>query len=1235
VAIIESQVSVWEALAGRAPGQPVGPADPGLWSAVADRINPAKARPVLRPGIEMVELVSARGVPYVMLRSPDQRTPCYLRLTPEEARLAQLMDGTRTVARLVAEFTHLTGRLAPDQVRRVVADLAGNRMLEELPVDAFAPLSRVRRRPWPLRLGWALVQVARGRRMVVANIDPVVTFAYRAGGRLLFTRVAAALLATVAVLGLAAFGYQWWAGDQSVFLASDSYVTGALVLLGLNVVALACHELGHALATKHAGRRVPNAGFLIYFGIPSVFVDTTDVWMAGRRARLLATAAGPAAGLVLAGASSLVSLAVPAVAPIGFKLAFAWYLNALFNLNPFLALDGYYLLMDWLEIPNLRARGLAWIAARVRRRPPSWRALDREGRLVALYGLLAVGWLVVAANLVYRLYVDRVGGLVTGLWRSGWGARVLLVIVTLALVSPVVYVVAGWTGRTVRRLVRRLGDRRVERDEPRRLAALRDSTLRDLPDSALRELAAQARWRHPRTGEQVVFAGAAQPYVFVVVDGALEGRRPGDPVGTVRQRVGRGGVVGLAAALTGAPADLAWHTAGTTLLAIPTATVAATIGPVAAGAGVTFGTVEEAEQLFRQTPGLAGLSTEDRLGLAQVAVPIALAPNAMLNGGDTAVVVASGMVETPDGQQLGRGTMVGPVGVDFSGAVATARTPVRAFTIPAVSGLPFLLGQRSGSSATEFASGGGSAPITGVHPPAAYPPLTPPPGPPPPTMDDAADGRFERRLRWLLVLVLLLALLLTGGNAVVSAKPWTEMPRDRAWLHVEVGTVTAVVGGITHHLTRGDDIYVGESDVVTVDALSRAVLTYRGGASSLLCAGTDLRLGALSHAGRPVAPVAAYELRRGLTVNDTASVTPAFAHLSLTVRTGHGAVRNEGASLYSVSPSSTVVSAGAVFVEAARQREVGGALGCGDGATRSPSPSATSSGPPGSTGTPTPSATATPSPSATPTPSPSAGPADGPVGSTTSPSSNTRTPTTTTSATATTTTSSASSDPAGPSISWLVSPNRETVTQRLPNGDACSDFQFQVDLAVIDNSYGGPNQATRVVFRSDGLGYNHDQTQGGPAWRSTTPFVDYPHPPGAYTIQVTAYDAHGDASPTLQATIIVADCPPVVDLVPQQSIIYPTSDCGPTTSAVTVLAEDDSGAQLSATMHYTLPNGEVIPVKLDPLDFNVWIGTVGPINYPVNQRTPISVTATVTDRSNNRSKGSVTIDYEPSYCGLR
>src|SRR3954462_1699362 len=101
---------------------PVGPADVGLWHAVSDRLNPARARPLLREGLEAVTLTSVRGVDYVMLRSPDRGESCYLRLSPEEWRLAQLMDGSRTVARLVAEFARISGRLAPDQVTRIVAD---------------------------------------------------------------------------------------------------------------------------------------------------------------------------------------------------------------------------------------------------------------------------------------------------------------------------------------------------------------------------------------------------------------------------------------------------------------------------------------------------------------------------------------------------------------------------------------------------------------------------------------------------------------------------------------------------------------------------------------------------------------------------------------------------------------------------------------------------------------------------------------------------------------------------------------------------------------------------------------------------------------------------------------------------------------------------------------------------------------------------------------------------------
>ncbi|HEX8632095.1 MAG TPA: cyclic nucleotide-binding protein [Catenuloplanes sp.] len=979
---VETRVSLWEALAGRAPGAPAGPADPGLWAAVVERLNPARARPVLREGVEWAELVSVRGTAYVMLRSPDDGgRACYLRLSPQEWQLAQLMDGGLTVARLVAEFARIAGRLAPDQVRRVVADLAANRMLAELPVDAFGPLGRVHRRPWPARLGRGLLAVARGQRMVLANIDPLVSGLYRAGGRLLFTRPVAVLLAVVSVLGVGLFAWTWWSGAQSIFLAGQSYAVGAVVLLGLNVVALACHELGHALATKHARRRVPAAGLLVYFGIPSVFVDTTDVWMAGRRARMLTTASGPAAGLVLAGLTQLIALGFPAAGPWVFKLAFVWYLNALFNLNPFLALDGYYLLMDWLEIPNLRARGLAWVSARLRRRPPGWSVLDREGRLIALYGAIAVLWLVIAVNFAYRIWSDRVSGLATGLAGGGWAGRLLLLAVVAGLTAPVMHLAVGWALRRLRRARQRAAERRDGTDLARRLGVLRGSELGGLSDPALAALASRARWVRPTPGRQLVFAGSAQPAVYVVVDGALHGRRRGDPGGTIRHHARPGGVVGLASALTGAAAPLDWHTAGTTLLALPTAAVAAVIGPLP---GPPHAERADAEALFTETPALAGLADEHRLALMATARMVMLEPAEpiVLNGPTEAIVVAAGVIVLPDGLELRRGTLIGPVGEGIPGVVAMARTQVRLWSLPDASRFPPLVGVAVSGAVpprgdAPVAGETRRAPALGVHPVAGYPPLAAPPGPPD-GVDERVDRRFERRMWWLVAGLALLTSLISASS--LSPGPaWAEMRTDQALLTVESGRLAATVDGGRVELGPGDRRYLGEGARIEVGDQSVGRLTFRGGGAVLLCPGSRTGLGPLATVGaRTVTPRGRLALDRGRVLADTVSTSSAYRPLALTLDRPGTTVTSDGPAWYAVDAAAVQVSTGGVRLDGTPLPATGAALDCGDGVpigppAGTPSEPATSgegpddevpSDPAGTVPTPTPTATASPTPTA-------------------------------------------------------------------------------------------------------------------------------------------------------------------------------------------------------------------------------------------------------------------------------
>ncbi|WP_305785265.1 cyclic nucleotide-binding protein [Symbioplanes lichenis] len=947
---VEIRSSAWDALSG--PGDTPGPA--GFGGVVADRLDPSRARPALRSGIEAAELTGVRGTPYVMLRSPDEAGSGYLRLTPEEWQLALLMDGTQTVSRLVAEFARLAGRLAPDQVRRVVADLAANGMLDELPDDAFhqAPVDQARHsRPAPRRRGLSFAA------------DPLVTFLHRAGGRILFSKAVVLVGAVLSLAGLVLFAATWWRGSRPLFLTGGSYLAGALTLILLAAIAVMLHELGHALATKHAGREVGRAGIALRSG-PAIYADTSDAWMAGRGARVRVTAAGPATSLALAGVVQLLAVALPAAGPVAFKLAFVWYLHLFLQLNPFLDRDGSRLLMDWLEIPHLRGRGLAWLSARLRGRPPAWSGLDREGKIIALYGILAVLWTVVALNMAWQLWSDRLRGVTTGLWHGSAGGKLLLVVIVLGLCAPVLVPGIKRLGRTVRKARQRAAERDRDADLPRRIAALHHSELGGLPQAALESLAARARWIRPPSGTPLVVSGSAQQAVYVVVEGAVQARKPGDPGGIVRHHVGPGGVVGLADALTGRSMALDWFTAGTTLLAVPTAAVATVIGPLP---GPPPAERAEAEALFADTPALAGLAGDERLALIASAHPVGLPAGApvILAGPTHAVVVESGVVAMPDGVELRRGTLIGPVGDGSPGAVAETRTPSRLWIIPDAAGLPPLVGDPRRIA-------GGGVPVSGMATGAAYPPLAAPPGPPEHGESYDTDRRFERRM-WSAALLVALGAVGITAVSFAPAPAWAEMPADRAMLVTDEGTLTATVDGTGVDLAAGERRYVEAGALIEVPKGATGRVTFPGGGAVVFCGGSKAKLGDLRvDGGRQLTPHGALTVRGGRVLADTASTSGAYEPLVLDVTRPADVVTNLGASWFAVDPEAVAIAAGRVYVDGTPTMANVTSLSCSDGVpveppagTPSATPGASPSAPPTSV-PPSPSASASPSSSPTP-----------------------------------------------------------------------------------------------------------------------------------------------------------------------------------------------------------------------------------------------------------------------------
>lgn len=917
------RAGAWEALLGRGPGAPPLPADVDLWDVVVERLNPARARPRLRDGVERVHLTAMRQGDYVMLRSPDDGESVYVRLHPDEWALAQRMDGTRTVAQLVGVFAEITGRLAPDQVRRVVADLAGGRMLDELPLDAFASLRRIRPAPWPVRLGRSILSGLAGRRIVLANPDRVAAAAYRFGGRALFTRAGAATMVVVALAGFVVFIRSFVGGGLPAFRVGDSHLLGGLVLLALNVVGLACHEAGHALATKHAGRHVPALGVMAYFGIPSAFVDTTDMWMADRKHRLITSAAGPGFALTFAGAAQLVGLVQPQLAPLAFQLGFVWYLNSLFNLNPFMALDGYYLCMDWLEVPNLRARGISFLA-RVVRRPSTLRA-NREGedRLVAYYAVGSLLWLVVMLSMFSRVYVDRFASLGLTLWGSGWTARLLMVSLAALLAAPALHAIAARAAVVPGRIVERLRGRNREAGMPARLDGLRRSRLGSLQPAALEALARDAVWVRPRRGSEVAAAGAAATGVLAVATGALEGRAPGDPHGHLRARAEPGDLVGMAEVLGGRPMALSWSAAGTRLLHVPGTTFQEVVGPLVPGRPAVERA--EAETLLDRAPAFDGLSPDARLALAATMTPVDIPPGTGFGLADGyAAVVGAGVVDLGGGGRARHGDLIGPSGGDP--IRGRAMTSVRLWQLPATGGLAALLGELADRPARAAAH---RSPQHGMHGD-VYAPLHLPWGAPPPAPgDDDVDDRLARQARWWVLLLLLLALLALWF-ATGAGPAWAELPEDTALLEVDRGTVEVLLDGEHRLLEEGDRVVVDRSDEVVVHRRSLARLEFRGGAESLLCPHADVVLGGLRTVDvSPARPVGAFEQRAGRVITDTRSDAADFDPLSLTISLRRAIVATDGHARMATTPWSVVVTAGAVTLDGSLVAITEGPLGCG------------------------------------------------------------------------------------------------------------------------------------------------------------------------------------------------------------------------------------------------------------------------------------------------------------------
>ncbi|KAF0812137.1 hypothetical protein IGB42_03414 [Andreprevotia sp. IGB-42] len=165
----------------------------------------------------------------------------------------------------------------------------------------------------------------------------------------------------VALLGLYFVSRRW---DE--FTHTFSSYAGLQGLLGIGIAlsfAKVLHELGHAFTAYRYGCRVPTMGVAFLVMWPVLYTDTNEAWKLMRREdRLKIGAAGILAELALAAFATLAWSFLPD-GPLRagvFMLATStWLLTLAINASPFMRFDGYFLLADWLNMPNLHDRAFA------------------------------------------------------------------------------------------------------------------------------------------------------------------------------------------------------------------------------------------------------------------------------------------------------------------------------------------------------------------------------------------------------------------------------------------------------------------------------------------------------------------------------------------------------------------------------------------------------------------------------------------------------------------------------------------------------------------------------------------------------------------------------------------------------------------------------------------------------------------------------------------------------------
>lgn len=271
----------------------------------------------------------------------DKRSHIFLRLSREGALVWEHLDGKKTLkdlTLLVFEKQHV---FAPHMIAGVIALLRKADFLES-PLQKASWIARLvgdEERPSLLGRLFRIMNWTYARR----DADRWMHALYTHGGHYFFSRTAIVIEAIIILFGAVLYILNF-SFDFLRLPEMSEWIHVALML----IVSIFFHELGHALMVKAYGRSVGGIGCGWHWCVPFFFVDTSSMWLEGRRARAAVAFAGPAVNLLFGALSSGAAVLFSSSSVDFFFWSFATlsYVIVLINLVPLFQMDGEMILHE-------------------------------------------------------------------------------------------------------------------------------------------------------------------------------------------------------------------------------------------------------------------------------------------------------------------------------------------------------------------------------------------------------------------------------------------------------------------------------------------------------------------------------------------------------------------------------------------------------------------------------------------------------------------------------------------------------------------------------------------------------------------------------------------------------------------------------------------------------------------------------------------------------------------------